>query len=101
MGKTLAMDGSFLTSSQRLVAIILVELDERGGLYESLNLVANGKTYTHTLDYLNIPFRCLRCHFLGNILENYDKTFSKNVWVKKQSLVASKVQKGNTIVSPK
>ena len=51
------MDGIFSICNSHLVAILMVEIDVKGALLESIDLVVERKKYTKILDYLNIPFR--------------------------------------------
>jgi len=49
-------------------------------------LVWDGKRHTQILDYLNIHFRCARCHKLGHVFKDCDKVMVKQVWRKKDGL---------------
>lgn len=60
---------------------VLVELAIREGLYDSINVLVEARSFTHTLDYINVPFRCVRCHKVGQIMVNYTLSFVKNKWV--------------------
>jgi hypothetical protein len=44
------------------MAHVFVNLDPRKGLYESIDLVVGERRCTQLLDYVNIPFRYVRCH---------------------------------------
>ena len=55
--KTILVDGIFSICNSHLVARLMVEIDVKGALLESIDLVVEGKKYTKILDYLNIPFR--------------------------------------------
>ena len=55
--KTILVDGIFSTCNSHPVARLMVEIDVKGALLESIDLVVEGKKYTKILDYLNIPFR--------------------------------------------
>jgi hypothetical protein len=67
LGKTILMDDSFLYEGYRSIARILVDLDVSRGIFETIDLVFKEKRYSQMLDYVNIPFLCLRCHLYGHL----------------------------------
>eukprot|EP01018_Ginkgo_biloba_P032610 Gb_14068 [translate_table: standard] len=89
LGKFILSDDSYKDSTTRSVAVakILVEINVSQGLFESMELVAGGKSYTQVLDYVNFPFRCVRCHQYGHVLKDCGKIFSRQVWKKKEGVV--------------
>ena len=50
IGKYLMMDDSFLTSLQRMMARVLVEMDIKEELYESIGLVMVGQKSTEDIN---------------------------------------------------
>lgn len=52
-------------------ACILVHLDTREGLVESLKLQWQGIIRLQKLDYEGVPFRCRRCHEVGNLYKDF------------------------------
>ena len=63
-------------------------------LHEIMDLVVGEKYYTQTLDYLNFPFQCVRCHKYGHILSDCGKPFIRKVLKKKVDHVPKKVLGG-------
>lgn len=72
LGTFTALDESYKLSNARSVAHILVDLDVRQGLFESINIVMGDMSYVQILDYVNIPFRCSWCRRVGHILVDCD-----------------------------
>ena len=68
LGQFLEADLSFLETKVKRVARILVNLNIREGLAESIILEWGPDPITQILDYENIPFRCRRCHVHVEIL---------------------------------
>ena len=66
LGTFLEADLSFLETKVKKVARILVNLNIREGLAESIILEWGSDPITQILDYENIPFRCRRCHAYGH-----------------------------------
>ena len=75
LGTFITFDTSYKSCKFHSVAQILVALDLRQGLYESMELVIGDKSYTQTLDYLNVPFCCSRCHKVGRLLVDCQLSF--------------------------
>jgi hypothetical protein len=75
LGTFITFDTSYKSCKFHSVAQILVALDLRQGLYESMELVIGDKSYTQTLDYLNVPFCCSRCHKVGRLLVDCELSF--------------------------
>ncbi|KAH9300136.1 hypothetical protein KI387_011719, partial [Taxus chinensis] len=83
LGGTLAIDNSYKTSLKHTVARILVNLQAKDRLYENIVLVHNNRRLSLPLDYINVPFRCARCHKLGHLYDSCPlKTFSRK-WIPK------------------
>ena len=66
LGTFLEADLSFLETKEKKVARILVNLNIREGLAESIILEWGPDPITQILDYENVPFRCRRCHVYGH-----------------------------------
>ena len=66
IGVFLEADLSFFKSNLRWVARILVMLNIREGLAESLNLRWGQFVIKQILDYEKVPFHCRRCHVYGH-----------------------------------
>ena len=66
LGTFLEADLSFLETHEKKVAHILVNIDIREGLAESINMDWGPEIIPQTLDYENVPFRCKRCHAYGH-----------------------------------
>jgi hypothetical protein len=45
-----------------------VELDHSKGMRESIKLVIGERTYVDILDYINVPFHCVRFHSVGHVI---------------------------------
>jgi hypothetical protein len=63
-----------------------MEIDVTKCLFQSMDLFWNGKRHTQTLDYFNIPFRCARCHDLGHVFKDRDKSLVRKAWRRKGSI---------------
>ena len=66
LGTFLEVDLSFLETREKKVARILVNINLREGLAESINLEWGPVIIPQILDYENVPFRCRRCHVYGH-----------------------------------
>ena len=66
MGNFLEADFSYLETLEKKVARILVNLNLREGLAESINLDWGPVIISQILDYENVPFHCRRCHAYGH-----------------------------------
>ena len=53
---------SFYSFGKMLVAWILVSLNLRKGLSDTLALTHDGLVFRQPLNYEGIPFKCRRCH---------------------------------------
>ena len=62
----LEADLSFLETKEKKVARILVNINLREGLAESINLEWGPMIIPQILDYENVLFRCRRCHVYGH-----------------------------------
>jgi hypothetical protein len=60
------VDMSFSSSRKMSVARILVSLNLRKGLSDTLELTRDGLLFRKPLDYEGIPFKCHRCHKHGH-----------------------------------
>jgi hypothetical protein len=78
LGKFTAVDDSYKSCGFRSIAQILVELDPRNGLYESMDLQYGDKKLTQILDYVNMPFCCVRCHIVGHVVKDCGFKFHEN-----------------------
>jgi hypothetical protein len=85
IGKTLAVDDSFLTLPKWFIARVLVEMDMSGGFFELIDLVVGGHKFIQILNYVNVPFRCVKCHMIGHVLAKCSVLTVKNKWVPKVS----------------
>jgi hypothetical protein len=63
----ITVDKRYKFSKHQLVAHILVDINPRHGLFESMDIVLGDKTYTQQLDYLNMSFCFSRCHRVGHL----------------------------------
>ena len=66
LGTFLEADLSFVETKEKKVARILVNINLREGLAESINLDWGLVIIPQILDYENVPFRCRRCHVYGH-----------------------------------
>ena len=66
LGTFLEADFSYLETLEKKVARILVNLNLRDGLAESINLDWGPVIISQILDYENVPFGCRRCHAYGH-----------------------------------
>jgi hypothetical protein len=70
LGTFISLDDCYKIGGVHSVAQILVALDLRKGIFESIDLVVGDHSYTHALDYMDIPFRCSCCHKVGHLLKD-------------------------------
>ena len=68
LGTFLEADLSFVETKEKKVARILVNINLREGLAESINLDWGPVIIPQILDYENVPFRCRRCHVYGHMV---------------------------------
>ena len=66
LGSFLEADLTFLETHYKQVARILVEVNIREGLPETIDLDWGPDIITQPLDYENVPFRCRICHAYGH-----------------------------------
>jgi len=66
LGTCLEVDLSFLKTHMKQVARVLVSINIREGLAETINLKRGPEVIVQILDYENVPFRCRRCHAYGH-----------------------------------
>ena len=66
LGSFLEADLSFLETREKKIARILVNINLREGLAESINLDWGPVIIPQILDYENVPFQCRRCHVYGH-----------------------------------
>jgi hypothetical protein len=78
LGSFISVDERYKTSGYRLFAYILMDMDPRNGLFESMDLVHGERKYTQTLDCVNIPFHRARCHRVGHFVKDFDLIFYDN-----------------------
>jgi len=87
LGTFIVVDSSYKSSPSWVVAQILMEIDPSEGLFEYIKLW----TYAHILDYINVPFHCVRCHNVDHVLADCDKGSLKKSLM---PLRADSMQKG-------
>ena len=73
----------FLSQLSCLVSFILVGVDFRLGLFESLELVSRNKSFTLDLDYLKVPFCCARFYLYGHVILDCTHKFKMKICCKK------------------
>jgi len=66
LGTCLDVDLSFLKTHVKQVARVLVSINIREGLAETIKLKWGPDVIIQILDYENVPFRCRRCHAYGH-----------------------------------
>lgn len=64
-------DKSYLQTGMMAYARILVNLDTRGGLLESITIQWRETTRKQNIDYEGIPYRCRRCHKVGHLYRDF------------------------------
>lgn len=67
LGTYLETDMSYIHTHNKAMARILVSVNPREGLAESINLQYKDLVYEQPLDYEHLPFRCHRCHEYGHL----------------------------------
>ena len=82
IGKILFVDNSFQKSPVQSVACLLVKVDINLSFSKFLELVFASQRYTELLYYVNIPFRCVRCHICVNVFASCDKPITRKVHCK-------------------
>ena len=86
-GLYLDHDRSYLDTSSRAVARIMIFLDTRDGLHDNLNMLFDGMMWQQILDYEGVPFRCRKCHEVGNLNKECPKMgFTKQIHKKTHSV---------------
>jgi len=66
LGTVMDVDLSFLKTHVKQVARVLVSINIREGLAETIKLKWGPDVIIQILDYENVPFRCRRCHAYGH-----------------------------------
>ena len=64
LGTFLEADVSFLETGICCLGKVLVLLDMGNGLAEDIVIKKGEFVFTQPLDYVGLPFRCNRCHFM-------------------------------------
>jgi hypothetical protein len=99
LGSFIAENSSYKSFLDRVMAQIFVELDPSEGLYESIKLVVGNQNYVQLLDYLNLPFWCVRFHCVVHVVVDCDKGPIKKIpkvdWVEPSRF--NKVEKGRAL----
>ena len=72
LGTYLDADFSYLETHEKKMARIMVNINIREGLAETINLDWGPTVISQILDYENIPFRCRRCHKYGHPASDCD-----------------------------
>lgn len=67
IGTYMDHDKSYQQTGMMAYARILVNLDRRGGLLESITIQWRETTRKQIIDYEGIPYRCRRCHKVGHL----------------------------------
>ena len=62
LGTFLEADLSFLKTSICCLGKVLVLIDMRNGLAEDIVNKKGDTVFTHSMDYVGLPFRCNHCH---------------------------------------
>eukprot|EP01018_Ginkgo_biloba_P039380 Gb_12932 [translate_table: standard] len=88
LGHFVEADMSFITSGLMVTTHILVQMDLREGLAESLELKKGLHSLTQPLDYSSVPFRCNRCHKYGHLAAECPLPFQRKVWVRKKPQIS-------------
>jgi hypothetical protein len=76
------MDESFIGDDLKMVAQILVEMDLREALVEAIDIKVHRWNYTQTLDYVNVPFQCTRCHTYVHLAKDYFLKFTRGFGIR-------------------
>lgn len=69
MGKTINIDDSYRHFVYITMVCMLVEMDLKEDLLESIEIVVRGITDIQMVDSIRIPFRCARVHIYGLSME--------------------------------
>eukprot|EP01018_Ginkgo_biloba_P032904 Gb_28853 [translate_table: standard] len=88
LGHFVEVDMFFITSGLVVITRILVRMDLREGLAESLELKKGLHSLTQPLDYSGVPFRCNRCQKYGHLVVECPLPFQRKVWVRKKSQIS-------------
>jgi hypothetical protein len=64
---------SFMETSVMAIGKVLVGLDLREGLHEQVIIQQGYISHSQILDYSSVPFKCIKCHKYGHLVE--DLTF--------------------------
>ena len=75
LSKFIMSDDSYKIESARSISKILVEIDVRVGLYESIVFDLGHFKKTQTLYCGKFPFRCVRVHVYVHLVSDFSKPF--------------------------
>ena len=93
MGTFLEADLSFLHTGVCCLGKILVLIDVSKGLVADLMISKGNLSFKQPLEYVGVPFKCLRCHRHGHLASDCSLSFHhkaggkvKSVWQVKKSV---------------
>lgn len=75
LGSFLEADLSFLQSGVCCLGKVLVLIDLWNGLVVDLKIKRGNLCFSQVLDYVGVPFRCVRCHGHGHLVSQCSRAF--------------------------
>jgi hypothetical protein len=70
LGRFIGVDEQALGAPDRKLGRVLVEVDVHSSLLETLEIQWRDQLFIQNLDYLGLPFRCMRCRRIGHLKNN-------------------------------
>jgi hypothetical protein len=75
LGTFVDFDVNYKSTESMTMRKILVELDLKEWLLESIHIEVEKWKYTWILDYIQVSFQCARCHLYGHVMEDCSINF--------------------------
>lgn len=84
LGTFYEVDKSYCDSGYMGMARILVELDLKGSLADSMIIRRKSEIIHQSIDYEGIPFRCARCYVYGHLVAKCLLPNRRKIWVQEE-----------------
>ena len=70
LGRVIQMDDSFLTNNLWIMAWVLVDIDTRDVLLDTMEIEVGNVVHYQVMDYQNMSLFCAWCHLHGHMVVN-------------------------------